>query len=190
MSFDKRPGDSFSSSSLKKNLPFNASRQSASSSYPYSFSCAAQKNLPHNSVQQNKRKSRGRKKKQRDKKILNRNRTHHDLLWWNYSRRHLVQTQEKPSSGERQWQRCSSRLNLNKACVSFFCRGLEVWGNVFVLFFFVTRSGRWQWTSSSSWSSSSAVHHLRPSTHTLFSLSFFSLPLSLSLHWQQQLHKG
>ncbi len=54
--------------------------------------------------------------------------------------------------------------------------------------FFVTRSGRWQWTSSSSSSSSSAVHHLRPSTHTLFSLSlslsfflsFFSLPLSLS----------
>jgi hypothetical protein len=57
------------------------------------------------------------------------------LLWWNYSRRHLVQTQEKSSSGERQWQRCSCRLNLNKACVEFFCLGLEVWGNVFVLFF-------------------------------------------------------
>jgi hypothetical protein len=64
----------------KKNLPFNASQQSASSSYPYSFSCAARKNLPHNSVQQNKRKRRGRKKKQGHKKILNRNRTHHDLL--------------------------------------------------------------------------------------------------------------
>lgn len=74
------------------------------------------KNLPHNSVQQNKRKSRGRKKKQRDKKILNRNRTHHDLLSWNYCRRHhLVQTPEKSSAGVRQWQRCSCRLNLNKA---------------------------------------------------------------------------
>jgi len=31
-----------------------------------------------------------------------------------------VQTQEKSSSGERQWQRCSCRLNLNKACVGLF----------------------------------------------------------------------
>jgi len=30
----------------KKNLPFNASQQSASSSYPYSFSCPAQKKPP------------------------------------------------------------------------------------------------------------------------------------------------
>ncbi len=171
---------------LKKSLPFNASQQSTSSSYPYSFSCAAQKNLPHNSVQQNKRRRRGRKKKQRDKKILNRNRTHHDLLWWNYSRRHLVQTQEKSSS-----QRCSCRLNLNKACVGFFCLGLEVWGNVFVLFFSWRGVGVDNGHLLLSSSSSSAVHHLRPSTHTLFSLSlslslsfflsFFSLSLSLSL---------
>ncbi len=55
-----------------------------------------------------------------------------------------------------------------------------MWDNVFVLFFFVTRSGRWQWTSSSSSSSSSAVHRLRPLTHTLFSVSL-SRSLSLSL---------